>query len=386
LHSLDALRTIAALAVVIEHWPQHFFWIEGFRQPLSASPFYEWLSGVYIHGASAVTFFFCLSGFVFYWLYGDEVHARNVSFERFATLRLSRLYPLHFVTLVLMIPLLIIAHTLLHFDFLYYQNDDLYHFGLNLAFVQTWGFQKGYSWNGPSWSISVEIALYILFFIACLKSRPHLMQTLFLVAICLAFSRFSIILSSAVAFFCGGSTYYFYVMATRHRTKMSAYTAVGLTIIVWLLMGRLSDSSVESTYVEVVRNALPSGIMSDFSARAVEIFCRRVREFALYPTLIFASAFLETCTPSVKWHLLGEVGNISFGVYLLHFPLQLVAASTALWFSMPSDVFTRSSTFIAFFAVLLSAAVASYYLFERPAMFALRNGTRGINRAALHPT
>ena len=42
--------------------------------------------------------------------------------------------------------------------------NDLKHFLLNLAFASYWGFQDGQSFNGPSWSISAEILVYVLFF------------------------------------------------------------------------------------------------------------------------------------------------------------------------------------------------------------------------------
>jgi peptidoglycan/LPS O-acetylase OafA/YrhL len=171
LHSLDALRTVAAFAVFLAHWPEHFFSVKNFAQPFIRAPFYEWLSIAYINGASAVILFFCLSGFIFYWLYAEAVHTRGISFGRFAVLRLSRLYPLHLATLLLLIPLVLVDHAFLGTDFVY-QNNDWYHFSLNLVFAQTWGIEGGYSWNGPSWSISVEIALYVLFFIVCRIFRP----------------------------------------------------------------------------------------------------------------------------------------------------------------------------------------------------------------------
>jgi peptidoglycan/LPS O-acetylase OafA/YrhL len=70
-HSLDALRGVAALSVVIWHW-QHFYpsgpGFDPTRQPL-----YWLFEPLYRDGRKAVTLFFGLSGFVFFWRYGEEV-------------------------------------------------------------------------------------------------------------------------------------------------------------------------------------------------------------------------------------------------------------------------------------------------------------------------
>ena len=32
-----------------------------------------------------------------------------------------------------------------------------------------WGFEKGYSFNGPVWSVSAEVLIYFIFFFTTLK-------------------------------------------------------------------------------------------------------------------------------------------------------------------------------------------------------------------------
>src|SRR5437868_4606230 len=102
LTSLDALRGIAALAVVVWHW-QHFFaigggWQRGWTRDMQ--PFFAVLKPLYLQGWAAVDLFFVLSGFVFFWLYGDTVRTREIGTGRFAWLRASRLYPLHLAMLL----------------------------------------------------------------------------------------------------------------------------------------------------------------------------------------------------------------------------------------------------------------------------------------------
>ena len=164
LHSLDALRGIAAIAVVIYHWRS--FWHSGFINPEfheAKFPFYGLFSVVYEWGWLSVDIFFCLSGFIFYWLYSEAVRTRKVEAREFALLRFSRLYPLHFVTLIVC-AIALPVHEHVTGTFLGYPFDDVYHFILQLAMASSWGLEFGHSFNNPIWSVSVEVLLYGLFF------------------------------------------------------------------------------------------------------------------------------------------------------------------------------------------------------------------------------
>ena len=102
LTALDALRGVAALAVVAWHW-QHFFAISGSWQAgwtRSMQPLYWLLKPLYIQGWAAVDLFFVLSGFVFFWLYGESIRDGRVRMGAFALMRFSRLYPLQILTLI----------------------------------------------------------------------------------------------------------------------------------------------------------------------------------------------------------------------------------------------------------------------------------------------
>ena len=75
LYSIDALRGVAALAVVVWHW-QHFYAITGTWASVwnrADQPFYLFLKPLYDQGWVAVDLFFAVSGFVFYWLYLEPV-------------------------------------------------------------------------------------------------------------------------------------------------------------------------------------------------------------------------------------------------------------------------------------------------------------------------
>jgi peptidoglycan/LPS O-acetylase OafA/YrhL len=143
--------------------------------------------------------------------------------------------------------------------------------------------------------------------------------------------------------------------------------------LIWRLFGPLTERDVAQQTAEALRHVVPLGPIDTLFVRGFLIFCGRARELALFPSLIITFAFLESATPKLPWRALEGIGNISFGVYLLHFPMQLVVIIFALALSWPIDVFTWPVTIIAFFSCLLLCAFASYRYLERPAMLAMRN-------------
>lgn len=123
---LDIIRGIAALSVVLWHW-QHFFY-DGTLAHISMVgvdkthyPLYTVLWPFYEQGSRAVELFFTLSGFIFFWLYSQRIANRKVSFKSYMVLRLSRLYPLHLLTLFLVIIGQVYIH---HLRGQYFVYDD----------------------------------------------------------------------------------------------------------------------------------------------------------------------------------------------------------------------------------------------------------------------
>ncbi|MGH1461766.1 MAG: acyltransferase family protein [Neptuniibacter sp.] len=139
--SLDSLRGLAALAVALFHFSS------------------GWA------GYLAVDFFLVLSGFVLShgYLYKD----RNINFTEFLSHRLARLYPLHIFTLVSFI----LAFLLVNGVFPGSQDGTLFTLLQNLTLTQNIGFNpSGLTYNYPSWSISVELWINIIFFLFITKN------------------------------------------------------------------------------------------------------------------------------------------------------------------------------------------------------------------------
>ena len=148
---LDSFRGIAAICVVIFH--MH---IIGSITELN-----------FFRGSSLfVEFFFVLSGFVLAHTYGFK----DISFKRFIISRTFRLYPLHlfmfFIFVFLELGKLIVYKYGFLFNNLPFTGEKaLVEIIPNLLFLQSWlPFSDSLSWNAPSWSLSVEYYMYIIFF------------------------------------------------------------------------------------------------------------------------------------------------------------------------------------------------------------------------------
>lgn len=133
--SLDVARGIAALCVVIYHW-SHFYLATGDIAAASSDHYpLNWLFGyIYQNGWMGVEFFFVLSGAIFFIKYSDSISARQVGAREFFILRFSRLYPLHFATLIF-VGLLQLALVNATGTPVMYQVDWP-HFWYNVSFMQ----------------------------------------------------------------------------------------------------------------------------------------------------------------------------------------------------------------------------------------------------------
>lgn len=367
LFGLDAARGLASLVVVLQHWPQHFWLVPGFTLTTTSLPLFTCFKPFYLEGARAVSFFFVLSGFIFYWLYAAKVHERKVSLLKFAVFRLARLYPLHLLTLLLVVLGQWKMRELLGHDFVY-QWNDLKHLLLNLALIQNWGLQDGYSWNSPSWSISVEVGLYLVFFLCCRLLTPKFWQALLFLVVMWLLAPVGQIFSSAVPFFVGGLCFLIWRTVRPTWTWPRHALLFAVTAAVWWMVPTTSDTAFILATAQSIANIAGGSTLSSAAAFIVQKILQRQYDVIIFPLTVLLIALSEHMFSSFPWRRLHEFGNLSFGIYLLHFPLQIVFVWWALSNKVDADFFKAPSTMSVFFALLIFLSVLSYRYFERPTM------------------
>lgn len=145
LRPLTSLRFFAAAMIAMLHLQQNF--------PV---PWHE-ISDKSLR--TGVTFFFVLSGFILTHVY---IGQSGLTLRKFITLRLARLYPVHLLSLVLLV-------ALLPWDQIVFSSPSpdvtapalVAKLLLIDSIIPTQPFQ--YAWNGVSWSISTELFFYLAF-------------------------------------------------------------------------------------------------------------------------------------------------------------------------------------------------------------------------------
>lgn len=361
-YSLDALRGLAALSVVFWHW-QHFFFsgTELGAFDLARLPLHRVLHLLYTRGWEAVDLFFSLSGFIFYWLYSKRVAERRISPQRYALLRFSRLYPLHFATLLLVA---LGQYWMLREKGYYfvYPNNDIRYFVLNLLFASSWGFEGDFSFNGPSWSVSVEVLLYALFFAYCrfLPIRVAILVLSSLIGFFVIQDHILEVGRGVCSFFAGGCAFLAYqvIIASRRGGAITkwivggAIGAWGLTFLVRHLAGLILHLEPGVRRV-VFETMLMWPVM------------------VLFPLTILALALAETQRGTLGKRI-SFLGDISYSSYMLHFPLQFLFFAAITSFTVDRSIFYAPWFMLLFFATLIAISLCSFHYFELPAQRFLR--------------
>ena len=160
----NGLRRLASLTIVIPHHRNHNDkWNDTL---INTNPFRDQPILVYKFGWLGVDLFFMLSGFIFFWKYGEMIGNKAIALTNFAIPRLTRLYPLHVASLLLTVFLQHLLFAKSNTTFVY-GNTDVYHMLLQFSFLNYGWIEAGHSFNAPAWSIALEMGMYYLFYAAC---------------------------------------------------------------------------------------------------------------------------------------------------------------------------------------------------------------------------
>ncbi len=356
--TLDALRGVAALSVVFWHW-QWLYWPPGTSTLIadqSVEPLFRVFSPLYQYGLWGVEMFFSISGFVFFYLYSDAIAQRKTTLLAFVNYRFSRLYPLHLLTLLIVTVLQALYFRRYGAFFVYQLNDGL-HFVLQLFFASNWDRRDPLTFNGPTWSLSIEVLLYAMFFLLAFArlTRPVVVAALALFGAAI-FREYMLIGEGMLSFFSGGLCFYL-VSAWRSERRIDWTSALSMVAVI---CGAIA--------IQQIGNDLS--------------FAERFTEIVAFPAIIIGLAANEdrfrSAVSRLRW-----LGDISYSSYLLHFPLALLLVTVA---GDSGIVLNPSSPWLllGYLAVLVALSLASFHYFERPMQRFLR--ARAKPRPALAKT
>ncbi|WP_421199167.1 acyltransferase family protein [Aeromonas enteropelogenes] len=373
---LTPLRGIAALMVVLFHarlllFPQWMESIAGVTQLIENG--YLW-----------VDLFFILSGLVLAHVYGEAFTAprRTVSYGRFLWLRLTRVYPLYVVTLVLLVgwELYKARHGVGFYGgplFKMWEWEGMPPFGspftpaealpsaLLLLQVVT---DQGLTWNFAAWSLSVEWISYLLFPLliplSVTRSRwSHLAPLLALTVLA------------------------FIVHSRGTLDVTSGALAVGRGVSEFVLGLWLLPRVKAARSLPMMQQDLP--LLIAFLMPFVLLQFTMTPQLTLllicaYVLLIWIAAS-QGKRQSPLLHLLDNrltnwLGDLSYSIYLLHALVLLTGCElihylapefTAWWYAQTNPLLGVAATLLML-GVLIALSAVSYHLFERPLQRRLR--------------
>jgi len=332
LNNFDLTRLLLAILVVFEH-----AYLVGL-QPLRTS-----FLGIPIDAHIAVQGFFVVSGYLIF-----QSWERSSDWREYFVKRVRRIYPAYFTVVVAMA---VIGVFFTSRDVVgYFTSIEWVRYLIsNLAFLNflqptlpgVFADRVDPLINGPLWTIKVEVMFYLIVPLIAMLARRYrviwVMAVLYVVSFIWAYSfyhlyvtggrgaylKLSYQLPGQLSFFLGGGVlFYYFEIFKRHAHLFGTAAAL-------ILLAHFNFGSV---------------------ALAL-----------LYPAaLSIVVIYLAECAPYLG--NFGRFGDLSYGLYILHFPvLQMVAASGLI-----------ANPKLAYAVGCLAAVVLAYlswHLIEKPALF-----------------
>lgn len=311
--ALDSLRGIAALTVVFFHVE----WVNP-TEPLR----------IIRNGYLMVDLFFVLSGFVISYAYGQRLTSL-ATVRRFMWLRFWRLYPVHFVFLIVYL----LIECLKWVVFVRYGITSTYRpfehatpaaFVANLFLVHALFSHAPNSFNTPSWSISVEFYTYIVFAVVVLLWR----RGTTVVALVLAVGSFAVLASLGP----------YAVTHTNDYGMIRCLTGFFLGVLTFRAFERLRDIGVR-------QQQMGWAAVAAMAIFAVYLGLKTpgASDFAIYPLsalVILAVALAGAKGPTaflgakpVVW-----LGTVSYSLYMAHAAVLWLVTQVIKYATHPPEV------------------------------------------------
>lgn len=318
-----------------------------------------------------VDFFFVLSGFVITYTYQSISTLQEV--KMFFKKRLLRLYPLHFILLIIFVCIELLKHYFkghIHINQLNNPNNNWTSFFSSLFLLNSVKIKgvNDVSWNTPSWSISAETIAYIVFgattiFINKLLIRKYKNLIYFTIIIISCITLIIItgsfkltqnydygFLRGILGFFSGAICFNVFCFCKNYFLKLPAYL---FSIAELFLIGNIFFLVTESE------------ILKQFGY--------------IYQILFFASIFFFAFEKGIvsmllkKSIFLHRIGSYSYSIYMLH----------ALFISLFNILFIRILKFpVSYYSFLF---LFNYFIIYKASKWSFKNIEMRFNYKGLKP-
>lgn len=328
---LNLLRWLASLFVIFWHY-QHFL-ISNSENLGTLSktnfPFYDNFQFIYDNTINPVGVFWVLSGL----LISKSYTSMNKSKSRFIKSRIIRLYPLALVSLGFTTILQMISHTV-NGEFLVYKNNTLKNFLLNLLLIN-----GGTSFNGPIYSLTLEIPFYLIYSFFYLRQSNYLkiigqtflLLTIFSVTFLIAINQ-DLNIHMELLLLCG---IHFH-----------------LGVLLHLLAKKFSILVLTIFFCSALITGFSWNIQTFLSVGVVGIF--------------LSSDLFAKKRKWIQRRNLKYFGDISYMNFLFHIPVQLTFMIAVNAYSMSQELFKTEWFFIIYIICVQLISLTMHKYIQRP--------------------
>lgn len=329
LAGLDGLRGIAACVVAFGFHAKYLF-APGTFAPGWGGAVGNWLQTM---GWTAVDLFFVLSGYVFAHVYLREANLGSVRGQgAFWAARIARLYPLH-LAMLLVCAMLFRANP----------ANSPTAFAADLVFAQALIAPVGHTFDGPTWSLSVELLCYAIFAFAAARG-PR------------------VLVGVSVTAVMGGLAGILIFDASGDLTTPSVIARGLLGFFTGQLLWR-GRVQLERIPIPMLALAVPTGLWLGIRGLGGTVLPLTL---LAWPALLLLGLRL----PMLSAKPLTWVGDRSYSIYLLHIPMiDFIAFSTG---GLHGETPTILAVLFGFAVCTLVAADVVYRRFELPARQVVR--------------
>ena len=336
--AIDGMKGIGACIIA-------FFWHYRHFRPQNGFPMHSVFPMSYDYGSFMVELFFMLSGFGMMTGYFTRVSEHRIGFCEFMGKRLKKLYPPFLFFTALTVILQLVYRSKCGETFVY-NNFDIEHLIYNLFLMQDGFFGEGWSFDAPSWCISICILCYLLFYFILyrVKDERHACYVFFATAllgttIILSGKSYpiwnSLVGRGISCFSIGAILSIVYKNRDRFRSQRLGYACLAAVIASYLVL------RFKSEFMGNFRMAFILGIA---------------------PSLILAVLFIPWLRKLLSIRPLTYLGSLSIVIYLVHFPVQCAVVTVDKYCGLGLDYSTKPVWFVYAAAVIVSALIYKLFI------------------------